>query len=257
MRSSNPVFAQSEVFGNGGSSLSLGESRVSIESVIEKTAIMLFLVALTASITWFALGDFGVSSQASRTLVITGAASGILGFILSLVISFQKEIRPALVVAYSLVEGVFIGFLSKLLTSFIGDGALVFQAIMATMIAFAATLAVYRFFDIKVMPKFRRFVTIAAFSFVGVIIVNFVLTLTGVFEQGGLRSLSGLGLIVSVFAVGLAILCLILDFDYIESSVDAGLPERESWRCAFGLVVTLVWMYIEILRILTILRGSS
>lgn len=83
-----------------------------------------------------------------------------------------------------------------------------------------------------------------------------MLSIFGVLENGGLRSFGTLGLLVSAFAVGLAVFTLILDFDYIERGIAMGLPEQESWRAAFGLTVTLIWMYIEILRILAILRSN-
>ncbi len=94
------------------------------------------------------------------------------------------------------------------------------------------------------------------FSVVGVLVLNFVLSLTGVLDNGGLRGFNTLGLLVSCALVVLAVFMLIMDFDYVEQGVAAGLPERESWRAAFGLTVTLVWLYIEILRILAILRGD-
>jgi uncharacterized YccA/Bax inhibitor family protein len=88
-------------------------------------------------------------------------------------------------------------------------------------------------------------------------LVNFVLSLTGVLESGGLRGFNTLGLVVCAIAVVIAVFMLILDFDFVERGVAAGLPERESWRAAFGLTVTLVWLYIELLRILAILRGND
>jgi uncharacterized YccA/Bax inhibitor family protein len=177
--------------------------------------------------------------------------------VLSLVNSFKKVVSPALVIAYAVVEGVFVGAFSKVIASFVGDASIVFQAVLATMVAFAGTLAAYKFFNIQVTDKFRKVVTIAIFSFVGVMLINWVLSLTGVLESGGLRGFNTLGLAISAIAVVLAVLMLILDFDFVEQGVAAGLPERESWRAAFGLTVTLVWLYIELLRILAILRGSD
>ena len=156
-----------------------------------------------------------------------------------------------------MVEGVFVGAFSKIIASYVGDPTIVFQAVLATMVAFGGTLAAYKFFNIQVTDKFRKVVTIAIFSFVGVMLVNFVLSLTGVLESGGLRGFNTLGLLVSAVAVVLAVFMLIMDFDYVERGVAAGMPERESWRAAFGLTVTLVWLYIELLRILAILRGDD
>ncbi len=154
-------------------------------------------------------------------------------------------------------EGVFVGAFSKVVSGYVGDPTIVFQAVLATMVAFFATLGAYKFFNIQVTDKFRKVVTISMFAFVGVMLVNFVLSITGVLESGGLRGMTGLGLVVSAIAVVLAVFMLIMDFDFVERGVEAGLPERESWRAAFGLTVTLVWLYIEILRILAILRGQD
>ncbi len=261
MQSNNPVFARSEGFNgkpslDGGYSLPPLEGRMTIDTVIEKTAITLGLVVTAAAVTWFMIGDIYASPRAIG--LAWGAAMGgaIIGLVLSLVVSFRKKINPALVMAYAVVEGVFVGAFSKIISSYIGDATIVFQAVMATMVAFAATLAAYKFFNIRVTPKFRRMVTIAVFAFLAVMLVNFALSMFGVLEQGGLRSFGTLGLVVSLFAVGLAVFCLIMDFDYIERGIAMGLPEKESWRGAFGLTVTLIWMYIEILRIIAILRSN-
>jgi uncharacterized YccA/Bax inhibitor family protein len=146
--------------------------------------------------------------------------------------------------------------MSKYFQAAFGEGV-VSGAVLGTVVAFGATLAAYKFFNIQVTDKFRKVVVIAMFSFVGVMLVNFVLSLTGVLESGGLRGFNTLGLVVSAIAVVIAVFMLILDFDFVEQGVAAGLPERESWRAAFGLTVTLVWLYIELLRILAILRGQD
>jgi uncharacterized YccA/Bax inhibitor family protein len=285
MRSSNPVFARSAEFnGKAGTATyndpsqwqidlngedasgspthtERGSGRMTIDTVVEKTAISLGLLAIAAAVTWFMIGDLAdpdpSAADAAYGTAFTFAMGGaIIGLVLSLVNSFKKVVSPPLVIAYAVVEGVFVGAFSKIIASYVGDASIVFQAVLATIVAFAGTLAAYKFFNIQVTDKFRKVVTIAIFSFVGVMLVNFVLSLTGVFESGGLRGFNTLGLLVSAAAVVLAVLMLILDFDYVEQGVAAGLPERESWRAAFGLTVTLVWLYIEILRILAILRGD-
>ena len=276
MQSKNPIFSRSEGFngkpvtssddqniiinggatGPGGFGVPTLEGRMTIETVVEKTAITLGLVVTAAAVTWFMIGDIYATPGAIGKAWMLAMGGAIIGLILSLVVSFRKKISPAMVMAYAVVEGVFVGAFSKIIASYIGDASIVFQAVMATMIAFAATLAAYKFFNIQVTPKFRRMVTIAVFAFFAVTLVNFILSFTPLVNEGGLRSFSTLGLVVSLFAVGLAVFCLILDFDYIERGIAMGLPEQESWRGAFGLTVTLVWMYIEILRILAILRGN-
>ena len=235
---------------------------MTLDTVVEKTAISLGLVIAAAAAAWFFIGDLGAAdpteAQAAQGLAFSLAIGGaLIGLVLSLVNSFKKIVSPGLVIAYAVVEGVFVGAFSKVVASYVGDPTIVFQAVLATMVAFGGTLAAYKFFNIQVTDKFRKVVTIAIFSFVGVMIINFVLSLTGVLESGGLRGFNTLGLVVSAIAVVLAVFMLILDFDFVERGVAAGLPERESWRAAFGLTVTLVWLYIELLRILAILRGSD
>ncbi len=280
MKSSNPVFARSAEFNGKGTATSTdpsqwqidlngegspthtgrGTGRMTMDSVVEKTAISLGLLVVAAAVTWFMIGDLGdpTTGDAAYGKAFTFAMGGaIIGLVLSLVNSFKKVISPALVIAYAVVEGVFVGAFSKIIASYVGDPTVVFQAVLATMVAFGGTLAAYKFFNIQVTDKFRKVVTIAIFSFVGVMLVNFVLSMTGVLESGGLRGFNTLGLLVSAAAVVLAVLMLIMDFDYVERGIAAGIPERESWRAAFGLTVTLVWLYIELLRILAILRGDN
>ena len=284
MQSNNPVFNRAEGFNGRGTATTTDPSqwtinlngddvtttgtglttdrRMTIDSVVEKTALTLGLVIVAAAATWFLIGntlsanpdEADAAYGRAFTFAIAGA---LIGLVLSLVNSFKKVVSPGLVLAYAVFEGAFVGAFSKVVSSYVNDPTIVFQAVLATMVAFGGTLAAYKFFNIQVTDKFRKVVTIAMFSFVGVMLVNFVLSLTGVLSSGGLRGFSGLGLVVSAIAVVLAVFMLIMDFDFVERGVEAGLPERESWRAAFGLTVTLIWLYIEILRILAILRGND
>ena len=281
MKSSNPVFARSAEFNGRGGAIAkttspsqwqvdlsqdgnpthtgTGTGQMTIETVVEKTAISLGLLATTAAVAWFMIGDLGdvsTGDAAYGRAMMFAMGGAFIGLGLALVNSFKKIISPALVLAYAAVEGVFVGAFSKVIASYVGDPTIVFQAVLATMVAFAGTLAAYKFFNIQVTDKFRKVMTIAIFSFVGVMLINMVLSFTGVLSSGGLRGFNALGLVVSAIAVVLAVFMLIMDFDMVEKGVAAGIPERESWRAAFGLTVTLVWLYIEILRILAILRGD-
>ena len=277
MQSSNPVFARSDEFngkgrsaqtdpsqwqidlngqGPGSAHTVAGSGRMTIDTVVEKTAITLGLLIAAAAVTWFTIGDIADQSSLNKAFGLS-MAGALIGLVLSLVNSFKKVVSPPLVLAYAVVEGVFVGAFSKIVSSYVGDPTIVFQAVLATMVAFGGTLFAYKFFNIKVTDKFRKVVTIAMFSFVGVMLLNFVLSLTGVLKSGGLQGFSPLGAVVSAVAIVLAVFMLILDFDFVERGVAAGIPEKESWRAAFGLTVTLIWLYIEILRILAILRGSD
>ena len=275
MKSNNPVFARSDDFSGRGAQTNSDpsqwqidlngqptspvstERRMTIDSVVEKTAISLGLVFVAAAVTWFMIGDLAVDDAAVQRATFLAVGGGLIRFVLVMVNSFKKVVNPTLVMAYALVEGVFVGAISKMIASMVGEPSIVFQAVLATAVAFAGTLAAYKFFNIRVTDKFRKIMIIASFSILGVLLLNLVLSLTGVFDQGGLRGFNGLGLLFSVVMVVFAVFMLIMDFDEVERGVAAGLPERESWRGALGLTVTLVFMYIEILRILAIMSSND
>jgi uncharacterized YccA/Bax inhibitor family protein len=189
--------------------------------------------------------DNAALGQASM-LAMLGAGGA---FLLSLVNSFKRIISPALVMAFAAAEGVALGAISKLFDTQFGDG-IITQAVLGTFAAFAGTLAAYKFFDIKVTNKFRTFVIAGMFGMVGLALMSLVLSFFGV--QTGLFGFGTLGLIMSIVGLVLGVFMLILDFDFVENGVAAGLPERESWRAAFGITVSLVWIYTNLLRILAI-----
>lgn len=230
-----------------------GYDRMTIDSVVQKTGISIGLVVLAAAATWFLTGPLD-SPGALGTLYALAMGGALAGFALAMVNSFKKVVSPGLVIAYSVVEGVFVGAFSKALEAQFGDG-LVVGAVLGTFAAVAGTLAAYKFFNIQVSDKFRKWVVAAMFGFVGVMLLNFVLSFFG--ADFGFRNYGMMGLVTSLIGLGLGVLLLILDFDFVERGIAAGLPERESWRAAFGLTVTIIWIYIEMLRILAILRGND
>ena len=295
MQSRNPVFARAEGFngrsnsygnptyaGNGQTYAGYGDPStwgtgtpgapvspthtqassgpMTIDSVVQKTAITVGVTILAAAVTWIGtkgidLGknaDGTANMDAVRTLGSLAMAGGILGFILSMVNSFKKVVSPPLVLAYAVCEGVFIGAASKTFEAM--WPGIVLGAVLGTFAAVGGTLAAYRFFNIKVGDRFRKWVTAAMFGFVGIVVLDFVLGLFG--NAIGFNDLHGLGFVMSLIGLGLGVLMLILDFDYVERGIAAGLPEQESWRAAFGLTVTIVWIYIELLRILAALRNN-
>ena len=238
--------------GGPGQPTSVDTGRITIDSVVQKTAITLGIVVLTAAATWVLTGDLVYEEDAARLM---GLAMGgaLVGFVLSLVNSFKRVVSPALVIAFAVAEGVFVGAMSKVFET--AYGGVVPGAVLGTVAAFAGTLTAYKVLDIKVSDKFRKGVVAAMFGFVAVSLLDLVLHFFG--ADFGFNGLGTMGLISSVVGVVLGVLMLILDFDYVERAIAAGAPERESWRAAFGLTVTIVWIYIEMLRILAILRGSD
>ena len=222
-------------------------TRITVDDVVAKTAISLGVLIAAAAVTWIALPEI---PPRMVTPTILGAA--FIGLGLALVNSFKRVVSPALVIAYAVVEGVFVGAMSKIFNT-VYDGVVV-GAVLGTVAAFAGTLAAYKFFDIQVSARFRKFVVAAMFGFVALSLLDFVLHFFG--ASFGFNGFGPMGLLSSVVGLGIGVLMLILDFDYVENAVAAGAPERESWRAAFGLTVTIVWIYIELMRILAILRSE-
>ncbi len=284
MQSSNPVFRKAEGFngrsqsgmsypsqGGRASTQTYGQSydpytvsgtptpttgaRMTIDSVVQKTGITLGLTILVAAITWVMTPQIDPTTGAAGSLYALAMLGALGGFALSMVNSFKRIVSPGLVLAYAAVEGLFVGAFSKVIDAQFGGGNhIVVGAVLGTFAAVAGTLAAYKFFNIRVSPTFRKWVVAAMFGFVALLLVDMVMGFFG--ASFGINGFGGIGLLFSILGLGLGVLMLILDFDYVERGIAAGLPEQESWRAAFGLTVTIIWIYIELLRILAILRGN-
>lgn len=238
--------------GAPGQVAQVDQGRMTIDSVVQKTGISLGIVVLFAIGTWILTGE--PADPDALPLLGTLSMVGALGaFALSMVNSFKRSVSPGLVIAFAALEGVFVGAFSKIIEGYFGDG-LVLGAVLGTIAAAAGTLAAYKFFNIQVGAKFRMWVVGAMFGFVALSLLDFVLQFFK--ADFGFNGFGTMGLISSVVGLGLGVLMLILDFDFVERGIAAGLPERESWRAAFGLTVTIVWIYIELLRLLAIMRGD-
>ena len=225
--------------------------RMTIDSVVQKTAMTLGVVVLFAMLTWVGLGQTDAAGNMStedfgRLSLATMAGTGI-AFVLSLVNSFKKVVSPGLVLAFAAAEGVALGGISKIFDLQFAGSGVVSGAVIGTMAAFAGTLAAYKYFAIKVSDKFRRGVVAGMFAMVGLSLMSLVLSLFGV--NIGLFS-GGLGAILSVVGLVLGIFMLIMDFDFVEQGIAYGLEERQSWTAAFAMTVSLVWIYTNLLRLL-------
>ena len=220
--------------------------RMTYDDVIMKSAFLLTIVVVAAAVTWFA------APEAARMPLAIGGA--LIGFVLGMVNSFKKSPSPALIMLYGVAEGVFLGGISWYFEA--QWPGIVVQAVLATMSTFAACLVLFRSGKVRVTPKFTKWLLIAM---VGYLVFSLVNVLLMVFNVGGgdfgpLRS-GGLGILVGLFAVGLAAAMLIMDFDSIKRGVEQSVPAKFAWTAAFGLVVTLVWMYLEFLRLIAIFRN--
>jgi uncharacterized YccA/Bax inhibitor family protein len=223
------------------------EGRMTLDDVVTKTAITMGVLVLTAALAW---------NLVPPALYFPGLIlSGIVGFVVVMIVSFRRVVSPPLVLAYAAIEGVFIGMISKVFEA--QYTGIVAQAVVATFFAAGATLAAYKIFNIQVTAKFTKIVVISTIAFALLMLANLVFSLAtgGPGLRGGIVGpVTPLALGISAIAIVLAVLNLILDFDYIEDGVRMGAPARESWRGAFGLTVTMVWLYIEMLRLISYLR---
>jgi uncharacterized YccA/Bax inhibitor family protein len=225
--------------------------RLTYDDVIVKTAGLLTLVVASAAVAWFVVPD------SMRMAVALGGA--LVGFVLGLVNSFKRTPSPALIALYALAEGLFLGGISWYIEVAANLPGVVTQAVLATLATFAACLVLFRSGKVRVTPKFTRWLMVAMGGYLVFSLVNFGLAMFNVGGDGAfgpLRS-GGLGMVVGLLAVGLAAAMLIVDFDSIKRGVEGGVPASFAWTAAFGLVVTLVWMYLEFLRLIAILRGSD
>jgi uncharacterized YccA/Bax inhibitor family protein len=225
--------------------------RMTFDDVIVKTALCLGAVIVGAAIT------LTVGLGLASLLMIVGALGG---FVLALVNTFKKQPSPALILAYAGLEGLFLGGLTRILdTQYPGVGL---QAVVGTLSVFAVTLVLFKSGKVRATPKAMRFFMIAIAGYALFSLVNLIMMLTGVTQEPfGLRSVEifgiPLGVFIGLLAIGLAAFSLIMDFTSIEAGVRSGAPQRFSWTAAFGLTVTLVWLYVEIIRLLAILRGDD
>lgn len=283
MQSNNPVFRNAEGFGkapaynqygnatyagNGAAYAGYGQdpsqwsvgtpgapaptAPMTVDSVVQKSAITLGVVVLAAAATWLVTPDITSGANLSPLFAAAAVGSG-AAFVLSMVNSFKRVISPALVLLFAAAQGVALGALSKTIDSFIGGGVVV-QAVIGTFAAFAGVLAAYKFFNIKVGRRFNTIMTAVVLGMVGLSILELVL---GAFGAGiGLFGFGAMGLIFAVAGLVVGCLMLVSDFDFVERGVRNQLPERESWRASFALTVSLVWIYTNLLRILSILQQN-
>jgi uncharacterized YccA/Bax inhibitor family protein len=220
--------------------------RMTYDDVIMKTLACLALVVVGGAIGWM-----------YPILMIPGM---IAGLVLGLVNAFKKEPSKGLILAYAAAEGLFVGGLSMFIDSMYPGVAP--QAVLGTVCVFAVTLVLFKSGKVRATPKAMRFFMIALIGYALFSLVNLGLMWFGVLDnQWGMRGVEfmgiPLGVIIGLFAIGLAAFSLIVDFTSIEQGVKQGVDRKYSWTAAFGLTVTLIWLYVEILRLLAILRGEE
>jgi uncharacterized YccA/Bax inhibitor family protein len=246
----NPYAQDAAQYGAPQAPVSTG--RMTMDDVIMRTASTLGVLIVTAALSWALLPvDMGNINRSYGVAI--GAA--LIGFVLAMVQSFKRKASPALILTYAAFEGVFLGVLSNIVDTHIASGAAM-QAVLGTMAVFAAVLFAYKMRWIRVNRRFAGFVMAAALGFVLLMMVNMLFAVFGGGDGLGFRS-GGLGIMFGVIGVLLGACFLALDFKQVEDGIAYGAPREESWMAAFGLTLTLVWIYTEFLRLIAILNSSD
>ena len=251
MRSGNPALGENTFLDIGsGRVVSRDGSTMTLNGTVNKSGILLALILVTAAFVW----DKYEGPQSTSAIMPWVAMGGIGGFILAMITIFKKTWAPVTAPAYALLEGLFLGGISAMIEArFPG---IVMQAVGLTFGTLAALLMAYRSGLIRATENFKLGVVAATGGIFILYLVSFGMSFFGksipfIHESG----LMGIGF--SAFVVVIAALNLVLDFDFIENGVEQGAPKYMEWYGAFGLMVTLVWLYLEILRLLSKLQSRN
>jgi uncharacterized YccA/Bax inhibitor family protein len=215
---------------------------MTMDDVVTKTGLSFLVTVLAAAAIWAIPGYSAVGLALPAALI---------GMVLGLVISFKQIANPAATLAYAAVEGVFLGGISEVFD--LRWPGIVMQAIIGTFGVFAGMLVVYKTGAIRVTPKFTRWLMGAL---IGALVLMLVNGLAYLVHPGGLGLRTGgpTAIIFSLIVIGVAAFSLLLDFDMADEAIRRGAPAKFAWYIAFGLLVTVVWLYLEILRLLSYLR---
>ena len=218
------------------------ERPMTVDDVVTKTGITLAVLVAAAAVTWIS------------GLVWLALPAALVGFGLAMVVIFKKTVSPPLILAYAAVEGVFLGGISAIFNAQFANG-IVLNAVVGTAAVFGGMLVVYKTGAVRVTPRFQKWMMGALIGVVGLMLVNLVASF---FIDGGLglRDGSPLAIIFSLVCIGVAAFSFLMDFDAADKAIRAGAPEKFAWYTAFGLTVTLVWLYLEMLRLLSYFQGE-
>jgi uncharacterized YccA/Bax inhibitor family protein len=245
LRSSNPAFARGKGFSTPSTSeldaMYATQPRLTIDDVIIHTVGLLALLGVTAVIGWqLPPRDAGL-----------GFAAGLAALSLSFVIAFSRAIRPPFVIIFAALEGLFVGAISRAYND--QFSGIVAQALIGTGIIFGAMLIAYRSGRLRATPRMTRIVVGTLLGVVGLGLVDLGLRAFGS-HVPILNDATPLGILVSLGILVVAALQFILDFDFIDRAIAAGAPRSEAWRASYGLLVGFVWVYLELLRLLSKIR---
>ncbi|MDE0547661.1 Bax inhibitor-1/YccA family protein [Microbacterium sp. C7(2022)] len=236
--------------------------RMTVEDTVIKTVGLFAILAVTAVVGWmWTMAPVTVANP--NPTILPWIVGGIGGFVMSMVVIFgsRKKIRPGAIFAYAAFEGLFIGGISAYF-EFIWPGIVV-QATLATLSVVGVTLALFASGKVRASKKATKIWMIAMMGYLVFSLINVFMMLFNAPMAGGpfglySEQIAGIpiGLILGVFIVFMAAYSLVMDFDQIQRGVRNGAPRKFGWMGAFGIMVTVVWLYVEILRIIAILRSN-
>ena len=266
MRSGNPALKDNTFLDLGSGTLVQSDAGVmTLNGTVNKTAFLLVLTLAGALFTWSqAQAATAAGNPGAVMPYVWGGALG--GFVLAMVVSFtsRKKIRPALILAYAAFDGLFIGGISAFF-EYMWPGIVV-QATLATLSVVGVTLALFASGKVRASKRATKVFMIAMIGYLVFSLINVVMMMFGAFPAGsggpfGMLSsvhIMGipLGVIIGVVVVIMAAYSLVLDFDSIQQGVRNGAPRKYGWLSAFGIMVTVVWLYVEILRIRSYFRSN-
>ncbi|MGY1498354.1 Bax inhibitor-1/YccA family protein [Streptomyces sp. QTS52] len=247
----NP-YAQQDLQHGAPPQAPVSTGRMTMDDVVMRTATTLGVLVVTAALAWALLPVDDANISRSYGIAI---GAGLVAMVLGLVQSFKRKPSPALIVTYAALEGVFLGVVSSVVDNRIASGAAM-QAVIGTLAVFTAVLVAYRAGWIRVNRRFYGFVMAAALGFVLLMAVNLLFAVFGGGDGLGFRS-GGLGIMFGIIGILLGACFLALDFKQVEDGIAYGAPREEAWLAAFGLTMTLVWIYLEFLRLIAILQGND
>lgn len=248
MRTSNPALSD-KVFRN----LAVTDSRMTIEGTVNKSLFLILLVIGAGYLAWMSAYPSGWSAEAVPSIPSWYLPALLGGFVVALIIIFKKTTAPYLAPLYAVLEGAGLGALSAVFE--VRYPGIVGQAVMCTFGTLFALLMAYKSQLIKVTENFKLGVVAATGGIAIVYLINFALSFFGK-QVPFIHEAGPLGIAISVFITIVAALNLVLDFDFIEKASEQGAPKYMEWYASFGLLVTLVWLYLEFLRLLSKGRRS-
>jgi uncharacterized YccA/Bax inhibitor family protein len=246
MRTANPALKEGTFTGIRAAA---GDAAMTLQGTATKSMLLLLLTVFAASFTWRAVASGNVTILMPAALI-----GGLGGFIVAMITIFKPNVSPYTAPIYAVLEGLLLGAISSLYNA--RWAGLPLQAVGLTFGVFMAMLIVYRLGLVRATEKFRLGVVAATGGIAIMYLLSFVLGFFGV-QMNFLRDSSPLSIGISVVIVVVAALNLVLDFDFIERGVSYRAPKYMEWYGAFGLLVTLVWLYLEILRLLSKLQGRG